>query len=715
VSDARTGLLGARAASAVGSVFSWLVPVVVACVPLGALVAVVMLAGPPLAGVLVAIVASRVLAGAFAIVRVRGRAARIPAIAGVDGAVEPDVLQLVSHAAGAIGVGVPASVRVTLGLGVVLHREQRRSVLTIGACWLTAVSREQLTVAVAHALALDVAGAGSHRARVLDVRLQHASNLVGHGRWRRIVWQGYVSGGQRLRDGAHATRLRWADRVCAQAFGLEALDGCLRAAFRQAYFEEYWSGDVEPCLADGFAPPILAGWSALLMQAWFRDRLADALAVAQLTLRSEAVREWASRATQPADSPVLIATPVHELERRLLTATYPDGEPGVLVDLDWDAVATAVWLPRLRNHLAGYGATIAPFEARNLANAISAAARDDRALVPQTIGVALAVALVDAGWTLEVQLGSQIEVHRDQMSLLPLQLCQAAAAGTLDDAAWLEFVQDAGIPDLIVAPADESHAAASTQNDSWSPQIAVPAHEAVLRLARPAVRSSSTIYLALAALLALPAGIAMIFAASYATTTAGVIVVGGFGIAVLAALCALLTIRARVLYSTGTLTVTADGLRIDHSGLLKAPFELARGNVRAVFVDDGVRSATRFALNTTAFSAASAHGDPPAGGYLWVRDETAVVPCLAAPTQDPNVALLLTEPVLAPRVRHVTSTGPLPGEALVGLLLCAADADAARAAFAPWDLTRAADNADAAHIRRGYFGISPASSPTYRR
>jgi hypothetical protein len=60
----------------------------------------------------------------------------------------------------------------------------------------------------------------------------------------------------------------------------------------------------------------------------------------------------------------------------------------------------------------------------------------------------------------------------------------------------------------------------------------------------------------------------------------------------------------------------------------------------------------------------------------------------------------------------------MPGEALVGLLLCVADADAARAALAPWGLTRAAVDADAAHIGRGYFGVSPnppASSPTDAR
>jgi hypothetical protein len=718
VSDARTGLRWARAVSVAGWAFGWLMPACVTCAALGALVAVVMLTDWHLAGVLIAIVAARVGAGAVAIVHVRRRAALVAPVAGIDAAGEPDVLRVVARAAGAVGARVPDDVRVTLGVGVALHREQRRSVLTIGACWLAAGSREQVTVAVAHALALDRAGAGSHRARVLDLRLLHATNLVGHGRWRRIVWHGYVIGGCRLRDAADRMRLRWADRACAQAFGLDALDGFLRGAFRQAYFDEYWSGDVEPCLVDGFAPPILAGWSAFVTQSWFGDRLADALAAAQLTVRSNAVRECASGETQPADGPLLVATPIRELERLLLTATYPDGDPGILVDVEWDAVAEAVWLPRLRNHLAGDGAAITPFEARELVSAIAAAAAEEGGPVPQTIGVALAVTLVDAGWTLEVRLGSELEVHRDEMSLLPLQLCQAAADGTLDGEAWLEFAEDAGIADLIVAPSDETHGAPSTQADSWSPQLAVPAHEAVLRLARPPVRSSSTIYLALAALLALPAGIAMIAAAWYATTIAAAIVVGGFGIAVLAALCVLLVIRARILYGSGTLTVTADGLRIEHSGLLKAPFELARGSVRAVFVDDGVPSATRFAVNATAFSAATTHASPPTGGYLWVRDQTAVVPCLAAPTQDPNVALLLADPQLAPRVRHVTATGPMRGEALVGLLLCVDDADAARAAFAPWDLTRAAVNADAVHIGRGYYGVSPdapASSPSEPR
>jgi hypothetical protein len=62
----------------------------------------------------------------------------------------------------------------------------------------------------------------------------------------------------------------------------------------------------------------------------------------------------------------------------------------------------------------------------------------------------------------------------------------------------------------------------------------------------------------------------------------------------------------------------------------------------------------------------------------------------------------------------VTSTGPLRGEALTGLLLCTSDVDRARAAFEPWSLIRPAVYADATHIDRGYHGAS-ASAPAAPR
>lgn len=703
-----------RALSLCAAAFAWAAPVAALVAGPAAVIALLAAGSRPLAFAL-AFVLMPVVAGALAIVHVRERRETTPARPGVPVPGEPDIARLVCAAAAAVGVAEPAVVRITLGSGVALARERGEPVLTIGACWLTASSRGELTVAVAHALALHRAGSGSRSARVLDGQLWRAGNLVADGRMWRLLWGGYARVGIRLRGRARARRRRWADLACARAFGLESLDAYLRAAFRQERFDAYWEGDVEPCLSDGFAPPILAGWDAVLAQPWFRESLADDLAAARLTLRSEAVRAWAAHAPAPAGQAIVLTTPVGRLERDLLAATYPDTQPGALVDIDWDAVGNAVWLPRLHRHAARLGGAIAPFAVRDLGAAIASAEPDADESPERAIAALLAIALVEAGWALDVHGGGEIELRHGELLLRPVSLCLAAASGALDGAGWLAFVDEAGIGDVVVGPARAQPGASPSQpdTDAWSPQATPPPRGAVqLELARSPHRVRSTIYLAIVTVLGLPAGIAMIIVASYAPTAAGTIVGGVLGVGTLAALGAVLKVGVPVVHARGTLTISADRIRIEHAGLLKEPFELGHGSIRAVLIDDTVPGTARFAVTASAFPVVGAES----ATFLWIRDEEeAVVPCLAAPSQDPNLALLLEQPVLGPRVRRATLTGPLPGEALTGLLLCVADADAARAAFRPWDLMRPALLTDVAHLYHGFTGRSPdpsASSPT---
>ncbi|MDX6677626.1 MAG: hypothetical protein QOE31_1678 [Solirubrobacteraceae bacterium] len=701
-----------RALAMCAAAFGWAPPI--ASMVAGAALPVAVIAAnqvSPLA-VLAVLVMTWIACGGYAIVHLGERREASATRAGIDLAGETDVAQLGSQAAIAVDAAKPDEVRITLGSGVSVEHEDGRSVLIIGACWLTASSRAELTVAVAHALASHRAGTGSRSARRLDEQLRRAANLVAAGRSWRLIWGSYARTGMRLRDRARERERRWADIACARAYGLERLDGYLRAAFRQDRFERYWVGDVEPCLSEGFAPPILAGWGALLARPGFRQALADDLAAAGLTRRSEAVRAWASTGTQPAGGPIELTLPVGRLERDLLAATYPDTRPRTLVEIEWNAVPGAVWMPRLRRHAAEFGAAIAPFAARDLVAAIGSAGEDDDGQRAYAVAVLLAIALVQAGWTLDVQVGEEIELHHDERSVLPVSLCLAAAGGAVEAAEWAAFAEDSAIADLVVGPPAADRIAAPGAGERWSPPVAVPARSTVvLELARPPGRVRSTIYLAIAVLLGLATGIAFILVAAAAPTPAGAIGSGAFGTVVLVVLGALLKLSLPTVYATGTLTISADRIRIEHPGLLKEPYELAHGNLRAVLVDDALPSGARFAVNASAFPA---HGAAP-HIFVWVRDQEAVVPCLAGRAQDPNIALLLEQPVRGPRPRRVTSTGPMPGEALTGLLLCVADADAARAAFKPWDLMRPALYDDAAHLGRGFVGSShdaAASSPT---
>lgn len=612
----------------------------------------------------------------------RHRRAVLPVIPGLDlsCAEAPGIWQHVDEALGALGIAPPDLLRLTVDARVRACRGTEGLVLAVGLPWLTSAATETVT-AIAYAHVCEQAGVGSRKMLLAAQRLQRARELVTTWPLGR-TWRPYVDTGQRLLCRAADRQAAAAAGACADTLGHAAVAAWKLEASRQDEFSDYWATNVGPCLMDGFAPPILQGWQYL-------------------------------RTPEAATSPPALDVVPRAVERRLLDAVFPD-TAGSLVELDWDRAGDAVWLPRMRHALAD--SDVPSFTAATLATTIEAPPDD----VPsyywaELIAAALTVTLVDiAGWTITAPLDAPVEVScDDDISLHPFELCLSGVDGSWDAVGWANFIEEAQIADLRVEPPWSP----VEGSELWQQETKVaPTVPQRLELTRPAARGRGYAILALGATFALPLGVAMLIASTHAPTISGRTALLVSGVLVLGGLTGWVCSRLRVLWSTGTVTVTADGAVVEYPALLKEPFQIPRRGVRAVIVDDGDWSdRRRFPVGPTELVASRGVDVRDDLGWLWTKDEAMLVPLLGSGSEMPNVALLLDDPTLAPRVRRVVLSGPIPGEALIGLLFDFAEPAVARSAFAPWGLTRSGTSEDADHIRRGYLGIVPTAVPPQQR
>lgn len=77
--------------------------------------------------------------------------------------------------------------------------------------------------------------------------------------------------------------------------------------------------------------------------------------------------------------------------------------------------------------------------------------------IAPAVGAALALAMVDAGWTMDTSPGQPFHLRKDGMDLLPFEVLPGLYDGTLTAAAWTERCAAAGIGALALAPAALGH------------------------------------------------------------------------------------------------------------------------------------------------------------------------------------------------------------------------------------------------------------------
>ena len=588
---------------------------------------------------------------------------------------------LVADVAAALGLKAPEAIHLTLGPDVEVVRFRGRRKLVASLPCMYGVPEGAARAALAHALLRDSSALSRlHDGRITATLLRalaYSGLPVVGAPWRRVV-------SRLLADGARARRLRTLehDRECVRLYGAPAVAEHVRVTNRARAFGSYWTGEVVPCLETGFHPPVFAGWQRFLRDPEVAERVNERLTATSVGHPRDDEPPAGQRLTaiaaggSPESRAVVPSVPMRALERVALRAVDA-GAARELVEIEWEQVISAVWLPSLRRTAAGLTAELEDATVADL-EALSRSAAGDE------LGAALAVALADAGWALVLEPGGALLAERDGFTLYPLFVPRNLAADG-DGDGWRRFVEDSGIAAVALAPPPEPRALS---------EIPTATSAAVLLLERTRTRRRSAIALAvLLSPMVLLMGFAGVVMFVEGEPTAAVRASGGLFSACALGLGWFLLAQLRTALSRTSVTIDDEGVRIEDRRLLRRTFVIPRERVRVAAVDDGDERSLagrplKFPCGGTTWSGAE--------GWLWHGPDRRSFATVGLGDEVPNVLLLFDTPVAAPRLRRRRAESlPRRNELLGGLVLNVHDPDLARHVLSGWDVLRPLSVADA--------------------
>lgn len=288
-----------------------------------------------------------------------------------------------------------------------------------------------------------------------------------------------------------------ADQLAARIAGPGPTAWGLRVIHDAAFpFAAYWHGAVGPLLAAGFAPPLAAGFETFLRAPWLDDARKEAEASVPpgpydthppLPARLSALGPDAESAVRDVGPLALsLLDDVPALDARLAVFAAGKGEgrvpadesalrlaagPVPLAPIRWEDVGTRVWLPdwdrsarKNRRLLAGVTPAGLPgLDWEKLGRRVVASDPEDEPLhaADAVVGIALAVVLARAGFTVESVLGVGPALIRPGERVEPFAVRERLAGGPDAVAAWVSFCERAGIAQADLGAIGEPGGASS--------------------------------------------------------------------------------------------------------------------------------------------------------------------------------------------------------------------------------------------------------------
>lgn len=303
-------------------------------------------------------------------------------------------------------------------------------------------------------------------------------SLGGGALQKPFVWYGNMF--LRITHAVSRRQEYTADRLAASVVGAKAMISGLRKVHGSGLaFDPFWRSEVVPVLAAGFRPPIADGFAKFLQSPSIASTI-DTHVEKQMTEEKEdpynthpplrhrvaALESAAGECAAPAgaganDAPAIsLLTSIPELERRLLATFVRPDAMNKLVETRWEDAGTAVYVPIWRQSVAEEatflnGVTPESLPGHSLAE--STQIRGQSQVTQQTqqrviaIGAALTLAAIDAGATLECELGAPVTVVRGETRVEPFNVMVGLAKRTLDATAWREQCDAIGITGVDLA------------------------------------------------------------------------------------------------------------------------------------------------------------------------------------------------------------------------------------------------------------------------
>lgn len=272
-----------------------------------------------------------------------------------------------------------------------------------------------------------------------------------------------------------------ADALAARTVGARPLAEALRTIHGAGQaFPAYFASEVVPLIDSGFRPPLAEGF----------QRFLQATMVAQM-VSNTVERELAGGATNPydthpplrerlaalrqlpegdipsADSPAIaLLNDTDTEEKRLLAFLTSHGPTSDLKLVRWESVASEAYVPTWRAVVQRHSAALAGLTASSLSSLCDDRLTFGRKLLEKdrlltkdqivdmarsVLDTALAAALAEAGWELDIAPGEPVRFKHNGEVLEPFTIMTGLVSRKLKPEEWLERCQQLGISDLPLA------------------------------------------------------------------------------------------------------------------------------------------------------------------------------------------------------------------------------------------------------------------------
>jgi Zn-dependent protease with chaperone function len=288
----------------------------------------------------------------------------------------------------------------------------------------------------------------------------------------RFLFIGYAKLFLRVTNAISRRQEHAADRLAAATMGPGPLTDGLRATMQAAtVFESYFFHEAVPALEAGFRPPLTEGFARFLRARPVSEALPEILQAALTERRADPydthppLRDRiAALADVPAvpaprpDPPALtLLDDLPALESGILRCLNPEADVAAMAPIRWEDVAARVHVPRWRAFCAERAAELRPLTPETVPTGAALAElgwtlaepglpqeevlRGAKAL----LGAAVALLLVEDGWSIEAEPGAAVRMSRDGRACAPFEEVADRCDGRIADPEWRARCAELGI------------------------------------------------------------------------------------------------------------------------------------------------------------------------------------------------------------------------------------------------------------------------------
>jgi heat shock protein HtpX len=401
---------------------------------------------------------------------------------------QPKLFELLESVRAATGQGQPRHVYLDLQVNAWVSQRGgfmgvgSRRVMGLGLPLIQALTVEQLRAVVAHEFGHYHGGDTRLGPWIYNTRVGIARTL--ERLEDSVIRLPFVAYGRlffRITNAVSRRQEFAADALAARVVSAQALIGGLKQAHRAAEaFGPFWQAEFAPALHYQVRPPLATGFARFLQLRGVAAGVDNALQAAlathttdpndshpSLPERCAALERLGSTGDGDARPAIVLLSGLSDCERALLGIAL-DPELETLRQVEWREIPELVWYPRWREEVQLQAKVLADATVADAASLCQDPRTRARGLVVESgylpgpeerivmlhrvIAIAIAVALVDAGWTLSGDLGDPVMCTRERDTLEPFAAIARSVSGELTSEAWREDCGRLGISRLPLVP-----------------------------------------------------------------------------------------------------------------------------------------------------------------------------------------------------------------------------------------------------------------------